>query len=480
MKGWRKLPLKTRLSLLFAVLLMTCVLVVGVYSYWNLWHLLLKNKASHIRARAKPIINHWVKKQKRSSLEKLSLIRPEVEELAQDLTSREAVAEVFDAEAQLVASGRVLREEPIPPPPSLFRIKEALRGNNEITYLYGSGKDQQLVILIPIRPSPTSTEVVGVIQISTYLFDVTSLLFKHGSMLLAVVGIILSMGSIVCFKIVSRELRGLGRLSRICKEIQDGNFSPTFPFPSQGGEIGELITSFRLMVGHLNRTFASQRRFIANAAHELLTPLTGIKGSLEVLLWGCQDDPASVRRLARGMLSQVERLIRTCDRLLGLSSLENMGNIKKTEIDLCEFFQEVEREASLIENTHRIVVKKGPCITLRADRDMLKQMVFNLISNATKFSPPSSVVEISWEVSEEGVNIQVRDEGVGIDSNTLERVFEPFFHTPSPYTPTRGTGLGLPLTKAMIEAHGGRIHLSSCKGKGTVATLFFPSTLLKS
>jgi two-component system OmpR family sensor kinase len=240
-------------------------------------------------------------------------------------------------------------------------------------------------------------------------------------------------------------------------------------------EIGTLGDSFNLMIDKLEHLFKSQKRFAANAAHELLTPLTGLRGSLEVLLRGAQDDRETLRRLTTGMYKEVNHLIRLCDQLLGLSRLENTANISKRSIMLNEFMKDFLNKAKSLTRSHSLVVQEGPFVRFMADPGLLEQMLFNLIANAVHYSATDTTLLIEWTLIPGFVKLCITDQGEGMDEETLEHVFEPFYRGGNrKYSNEKGAGLGLALTKSMIEAHGGSIRIESTPGEGTTVCLTFP------
>jgi two-component system OmpR family sensor kinase len=234
-----------------------------------------------------------------------------------------------------------------------------------------------------------------------------------------------------------------------------------------------LASAFNAMLDKLEAAFAAQRRFTANAAHELLTPLTALRGSLEVLLRGAQDDPAAVTRLSKGMYAEVTRLIRLCEQLLGLARLESSANLRKKTVHLRSFFRTFVQQAKRLAPQRKVSVAEGPDITLQADPDMLQQILLNLFTNALNHSSPDTAIVFSWRLLPGRVEILVRDFGSGIPKEVLPHVFEPFF---SASPERRGAGLGLALVKSMTEAHGGSVTIESEEGAGTTVRIVLPLT----
>jgi len=470
-----RLSLKARFNLLYATLLVLSVGVLGWYSYWNVWHLLVENTSAHLRARAKPVIEHWISAQGIAAGDSAltGIPRPALRALAVDLTSRNTVACILDKNGHMLVSGKRLPEEPDPPAPQMAYLRRALNGENEVTYRDQSGEKAQLVLLIPLRPAPGSTHILGVIQLSTSLQEIDRILFRHGLMLLIAMAIILSLGAGIGMWLTASGLKDLETLSATCRQIAGGHFGQRVPVAGRSDEIGQLASAFNAMLDKLEATFAAQRRFTANAAHELLTPLTALRGSLEVLLRGAQDDPAAVTRLSKGMYAEVTRLIRLCEQLLGLARLESSANLRKKTVHLRSFFRTFVQQAKRLAPQRKVSVAEGPDITLQADPDMLQQILLNLFTNALNHSSPDTAIVFSWRLLPGRVEILVRDFGSGIPKEVLPHVFEPFF---SASPERRGAGLGLALVKSMTEAHGGSVTIESEEGAGTTVRIVLPLT----
>ncbi|MBW1981267.1 MAG: HAMP domain-containing histidine kinase [Deltaproteobacteria bacterium] len=477
MRGWEEFSLRARLVLLYAVLLIFSVVLVGCYSYWNIWQLFISNKSSHLRARAKPIIEHWLL-DKDLAKEDPSLLHLDPRDalvLARDLTSRDAVAIVLNRQGEIVANGKRLPEEPTAPPPAGQYLRQALSGKNEITYRSEVNGKPVLVLLIPLRPLPASPQIFGVIQISTLLTDINQILFRHGAMLIAVVAVILILGIAVGFWLIGVSLKDLRSLVTICNQIREGNFTRRAHPKNRRDEIGQLAASFNQMVDQLEATFAAQRRFVANAAHELFTPLTGLRGSLEVLLRGAQDDAAATARLCRGMFKEVNRLIRLCDQLLGLSRLASSANVRKQKIILADFLYDFKQQAQVLAPNRSLIIQNGPFAAVSADPDLLNQILLNLLTNALRYSPPETPVIVGWRLLPGQVEIRLADQGIGMDKETLSHIFEPFYQGKSAaVSGEKGTGLGLALAKSMVAAHGGNLRVASEPGKGTTVYFTLP------
>ena len=231
------------------------------------------------------------------------------------------------------------------------------------------------------------------------------------------------------------------------------------------------------------RADRSKTEFLSNMTHELRTPLNAILGFSELItneVNGPLGDPR-YRSYAASIRESGEYLLSIINDLLDMAKF-NAGRTQLAEarVDLAGIVAAVAR---MVEGRARHggvafqVALEVPVPDLLADERQLKQMLLNLASNAVKFTPPDGEVHIAGTMTEEGgYALTVRDTGIGMTEADIPVALSPFGQIDSPLARGHhGTGLGLPLVKSMIEAHGGRLLLVSRPGKGTLATLLFPA-----
>ena len=243
-------------------------------------------------------------------------------------------------------------------------------------------------------------------------------------------------------------------------------------------DIGALIVLND--VTRLRRLENIRRDFVANVSHELKTPVTAIKGSVETLLDGALQKPQDARRFLEIVARQADRLNAIIDDLLALSRIEQeaerheiplqrgrLGEVLRGALQACE----VGAAAKSI----RIECSCPESLQARINPPLLEQAMVNLIDNAVKYSRPDS--EVLVEALREGgeVLIRVRDHGSGIGAEHLPRLFERFYRVDKARSrKAGGTGLGLAIVKHIVQAHSGRIAVTSVPGKGSTFTVYLP------
>jgi two-component system sensor histidine kinase SenX3 len=221
---------------------------------------------------------------------------------------------------------------------------------------------------------------------------------------------------------------------------------------------------------------AVRRDFVANISHELKTPV-GALGLLAETI-AAEDDPAVMHRLADRMTAEAHRVGRIIEDLLALSRIEGVEQIDAEPVAIADVIRaSIERVAGYAE-AHRmtIVVDADAALTVRADRRQLVSAIANLLENACNYSDDGSPVYVTSSVHGSWVEISVRDEGVGIPSTDLDRVFERFYRVDrSRRRETGGTGLGLAIVRHVATNHHGDVRVESREGEGSTFTISLPT-----
>ena len=298
----------------------------------------------------------------------------------------------------------------------------------------------------------------GVIQIAQP-FRVRRELARAAALRVAVPLVLLLPVLVLCMAWVVRN--GLRPLRFVTAEVQQRDARSLAPLSmaSLPLEIEPLVSELNRLLSRLNAAFAAQRDFVADAAHELRSPLTSLRLQLQ-LLDRAADDQA--RRDSRAMLGAgVERAIHLVEQLLTLarSDPQEPGPELQT-LDLEPI------AAQALSDCHALALARNIDLSLQAlapvvvrgDREALRILVRNLVDNAVRYTPPGGSVRVSCEASDRGVVLEVMDSGPGIAAADLNRAFDRFYRLSSHET---GTGLGLAIVKAIAERHGAVIELAS-------------------
>jgi two-component system, OmpR family, sensor kinase len=232
-------------------------------------------------------------------------------------------------------------------------------------------------------------------------------------------------------------------------------------------DIASLARTFNSMLDRLEGAFDTQRRFLDDAGHELRTPITVIRGHLEVMT----EDPEERASTMGLILSELDRMKRIVDDLVLLAKAGHPNFLELSEVELSELTVEVVAKARVLgDRQWRVAALSEE--TLLADGERLTQAMTQLAQNAVAHTRPGDLIEFGSAVRDRRVDLWVRDTGSGVDDEVRERIFERF--TRGEGEAREGAGLGLAIVASIAEAHGGRVQLDSSSAHGAKFTLDLP------
>ncbi len=224
---------------------------------------------------------------------------------------------------------------------------------------------------------------------------------------------------------------------------------------------------------------ASRREFTANVSHELKTPLTSISGFAEIIRDGIAQ-PQDIQHFAGMICKESARLIALVNDILELSRLDERQSLgAKEEMDLLPLMREVQEELSLAaEQKHQSLRLSGNAAVIEGYPLLLREMIFNLIDNAIKYTPEGGEIDLSVEQRSGQTICTVTDNGIGIPKAHQAHIFERFYRVDKSHSrQTGGTGLGLAIVKHVAQIHQAQLHLNSAEGQGTEIQIVFQKGL---
>lgn len=270
---------------------------------------------------------------------------------------------------------------------------------------------------------------------------------------------------------VTRPLR---RLTDAADGVASGNLAQRVPLEG-AEELRRLAAGFNRMAEQVQAMVERQRSFAAHAAHELRSPLASLRVRLEVLEGKAAE--ASVAKLAQDALRGVDRLQRLVDHLLALWAVQEGGVPRREPVDLAPVLYELADELGPVAAQAGLTLEVDvpPHLPeVLADTEHVRLVVRNLLDNAIKHTPEGGRVVLRAGPSGGGVEVSVRDTGVGIAPEHLPHVFDRFYRVPTRVRGPEGSGLGLALVRELVEAHGGRVDVRSAPGEGSEFRVWLP------
>lgn len=279
---------------------------------------------------------------------------------------------------------------------------------------------------------------------------------------------ILLVGSLLAWRLAGGLLRPVKTLTRTARAISESDLSRRIHAEGRD-EIAELGTTFNHMLDRLERAFATQRRFADDAGHELRTPITIIRGHLELI----DDDPQEREKTVALVLDELDRMSRIVNDLLELAKADEPDFLALTPTDVAALTEEVHAKASALAPRQWLIERRAEG-TVLADRQRLTQALVQLAQNAVQYGDENEAISIGSALADRELRLWVRDRGPGIPEGEQDRIFERFARGTGGRR-AGGAGLGLAIVKAIAEGHGGRVEVASRAGAGATFTLVLPA-----
>jgi heavy metal sensor kinase len=288
----------------------------------------------------------------------------------------------------------------------------------------------------------------------------------------------LVLGGGLAYLLARKALAPVGELHRRAEQITAERLDRRLPVANPGDELGRLTQTINAMIARLEDSFAEIRRFTADASHELRTPLAAIRVEAEVAL----GKPLTVEQhqeLLGSILEECGRLTRLTDQLLALAREEAGGpRPEPAPLDLAALVAGVVETMRPLAEARGMALRhdlSGP-LRVRGEDARLRQVFFNLLDNAIKYTPEGGTVAVGLGQAGGEAVVTVRDTGVGIAAEHLPRVFDRFYRVDKARSRAEGgAGLGLSIARKIVADHGGRIELTSTPGQGTTCTVTLPT-----
>jgi heavy metal sensor kinase len=379
--------------------------------------------------------------------------------------------QVFDAQGKLVIAEGALAGSDVQLP------QELPTGDDHVTREVDL-PDGSYPWLVVTRALPDGGAVQGAIYLRRFVRnarDVRDIYFW--TLPLAVIST-LALGSLL----VRGSLRPIAGITRTARRISGTHLDERVPTTGSGDELDELATTLNEMMGRIRHSVERMQRFSANAAHELRTPLNALRSRLEVTLEQTRS-PEEYRKALGETAEQVASLSEAVHAMLRLAQSEaglpeehrmpvSLGDLVRQVV---EFFEPLAAEQAL-------TLRLGPVCEATASGEpaWLHQCVANLVDNAIRYTPDGGTIEVglALEAADDGGEtalIRVVDDGIGVEAEELERIFEPFHRVRAGVTRTGpGAGIGLALAREIARAHGGDVTVESAPGRGSSFTVRLP------
>jgi two-component system OmpR family sensor kinase len=293
---------------------------------------------------------------------------------------------------------------------------------------------------------------------------------------------VLAVLALVAWWVIRLGVRPIKQMTETATAIAGGELSHRVPDVAPGTEAGELGAALNAMLGRIevafdDRTRSEERlkRFVADASHELRTPITTIRGYAELYRSGGLREEKELDEALRRTEQEAVRMGGLVDDLLHLARLDQGRPLEQARVDLAALARDAARDGQAVDQTRPITVQAGGPLVVLGDEHRLRQVLANLVTNAIVHTDPATPVLVRASRQGDDAVIEVIDHGDGMDPDVAERAFERFFRAdPSRSRHRGGTGLGLSIVEATVSASGGTVTLDSKPGEGTTVRVTLP------
>ncbi len=290
-----------------------------------------------------------------------------------------------------------------------------------------------------------------------------------------VVPLLALLAAFIVFRRLRRSIDPFVDLMEASQQVSEGNYAARVEIDSTrnrgvNAQVAGLVTSFNTMAEQLESNDAQRRRLLADIAHEFRTPLSVIQGNIEAMLDGIYPrDDAHLKPL----VDEIQLIARLLEDLQLIATVEG-GSLKlhRESADLNAIVEDLVTTFTAPATAKRIQLASdlGSIPELSIDPLRIRQVIENLLSNALRFTPDGGTVSITTAVDGDTIRVDIRDSGRGLSTEEQVHMFDRFVKA----VDSGGSGLGLPIAKSLVEAHGGTISVESVPGAGTTVTFHLP------
>jgi len=458
------LSVRTRLTLWYSAVLLAIVVTIGALSYSWLRVGLLQDLDASLLTVAQVVKD--VDAPARAAGDHEALLR---ELLGPELYDK--FFQLLDPEGRPRASPPPRRASALPLSPAARA--RAAQGQNTFETVSLADAEPVRVLTMPVV---REGRVVEIVQVGMLLRRARAALDRYLDTLTVLIPVGIGLAALGGAIIAQVALRPLDRMTRTARRISAEDLSRRVEQPGTGDELDRLAETLNDMLARLEQAFSQSRRFAADAAHELRTPLAALRGSVEVALRD-ERSAGEYRQVLVSGLEEVARLIRLSEDLLLLSRSMSGPEPTRAVVDLEPLLLEVFDVGARLGQAAGVTVRAAGATPapVRGDATALRRALLNLVENAIKYTPRGGKVELSLSAGTGSAVVEVADTGIGVEPADAARIFDPFVRLDAARSrDTGGAGLGLAIARSVVVAHGGTLSVESRPGSGSRFTVRLP------
>jgi len=477
------MSIRWRLTLWYTCALGLTLFIFGAGLYAFMSHMLTREVDEELAARASvvvrsiTVVGHY-------PFPLQQIVLPEMNAFS----SPDTYLQVISREGKVVTRSNNLGNRTLPLSSRILNLtaNQSLQSPSSSTYkaFYETVTSNGQKLRIYNLPLLSQNRVVGILQVGRSLASTEAALNRLRFLLTAGGGIAVLAAGLVGWLFARAALRPIEYINQTAAIIQKTrDLEQRIPYKGPADELGTLIKTLNNMLARLNTAYKkmeeahnAQRRFVADASHQLRTPLTIIRGNVELLQKMGDNDPETRREALEDISVETKKMSALITNLLALARADAGLKLDKHPLWLHDLLNEVQQRCNIISGDVKFSASGLSAIKnvqIKGNYDYLTQLLMILLDNAFKYTPGGGKVFLKVSVSDQQVSVSISDTGPGIPKSEQTRIFDRFYRARN-VTKSKGTGLGLAIAKWIADEHGGRIEVQSEPGRGSTFTVCLP------
>jgi heavy metal sensor kinase len=358
--------------------------------------------------------------------------------------------------------------------PSRTALQNAARGIPTFETVEGITNHPVRVLTLPVLDG---NRLINVLQVGMSLENSYSVRRRFLFILAIVFPLALVLSGGVGWLLANRALAPVAHMTEATQRISAAHLAERLEETGTGDELDQLAVTLNAMLERLDNAFRQIRQFSADASHELQTPLTILKGELEVAL-RTPRSPEAYQQLLRSSLEEIDRITALVDGLMLLARADaGVLRMDHRPVDVDQLLYEVHGQMKVVADARHVALQLGPVepAVLTGDYERLRRVLLNLVDNGLKYTPAGGTVTLALDHDDTSAYLRVSDTGIGISPEEQEQIFQRFHRSiESRSQDVGGSGLGLCIALSIAEAHGGTINIDSTPQHGSTFTVRLP------
>jgi len=469
-------------------ILSLALFVFGMVLYQNLHRKISQDTDNILRSRAKgieeSIDTYWeaesmdiaegnakVHFTKEDNINFIKIARRWVGEKISDPNLINIIVRIFDAHGNPIASSRNVPTEHL----NSRVFYDVKKGADHIESAYLDVNGKPVLFRIFTTPVMENKRLSYVVQVASPLAQLRTVLRNLSFSLLFLLPLTVILTGLSGIFLVQLTLRPVDQMIETIHQITAANLKLRLIIPDTKDEIEALAKTFNQMIARLDEAFTTQRQFMEDISHELKTPLSVLKGELEVTLKkvrSAQEYEATLH----SSLEEVNHLAGIVENLLTLARFDaKTTTLQALPLDLNLLVKDSVEAIQVLALQKNITLQSNSAHTvdILADKNQLKRRILNILDNAIKYTQPAGKISIDLRQQKDSVDIDIVDTGIGIPEKELPHIFDRFYRVDKSRSSV-GFGLGLSIAQSIAMAHGGRIYAKANVPQGTIFTISLP------